>query len=160
MKTFILLIIAGFFTQQLDAESTFDTVNLVIDTGGAIYANCGISYNYDNAGNRVERLPSTCFAGDTDGKKNSATESTDSTQLQNLSESIYPNPTSGNFNVVFNNAINTGQLIITDNLGRQLYKTSISGISVPLNISSLAEGVYYVTIKTGGYSFQNTVVKN
>ena len=98
-----------------------------------------------------------CNSGKT--SLNNPSNNSDSTS-QNLKESIYPNPTSGNFNVVFTDAINTGQLIITDNLGRQLYNKTISGTSVPLNISSLAQGVYYVTIKTGEYSFQNTVVKN
>ena len=145
MKTFILLIIIILSAKLIHAQTGL--------------GDCpGIFYHYDNAGNRIERLPNTCYGGGgTDGKKSAATENADSTQ--NLSESIYPNPTSGNLNVVFNNAINTGQLIITDDLGRQLYKATISGTSVPLNISSFAQGVYYVTIKTGGYSFQNTVVK-
>jgi hypothetical protein len=96
MKTYILLLFAAFFVQQLNAQAL------------PIY--CGLSYHYDNSGNRIQREVTTdCSSGKT--SLNNANSNSDSTSLE-LKESIYPNPTAGNFNVVFNNAINTGWLVI------------------------------------------------
>jgi hypothetical protein len=83
----------------------------------------------------------------------------DSSNNQTLTESLFPNPTAGPLNVVFNNAVEGAQLSITDNQGRQVLAQTISGTTIPIDISRLPQGNYIVTIKTGTYSFRDVVVR-
>ena len=123
---------------------------------------CGIHYYYDDSGNRKQRIVPICDDGGGGGGTEMARQNpalTDSTNAQNLTEALYPNPTSGLVNIVFNNTVTSAQLTITDNLGRQVLATTISGTTIPLNITRLPQGMYYVTINTNGVSFRNTVVR-
>lgn len=71
---------------------------------------------------------------------------------QELDVNIYPNPTSGDFILSFNEAI-SGDVSITNSLGQIVYRNninSLSSINVDLNVS---QGLYYLKINTpSGYN--------
>lgn len=79
--------------------------------------------------------------------------------LQGLKETLFPNPTTGPVAVVFNQPVSEAQITITDYLGRQLYTTTASGSSIPLDMSRFSEGMYYIVVRTQGNKYQSTVVK-
>jgi cyclophilin family peptidyl-prolyl cis-trans isomerase len=54
--------------------------------------------------------------------------------------SIYPNPSNGE--ILFESGQNMRQIVITDMLGRQVYKSAISGTSYRLDLSHLPKGLY------------------
>jgi hypothetical protein len=123
--------------------------------------NCGLRYDYDAAGNRIIRYVPICGidgGGGHSGKRDLSQTDSSATN-QNLTEALFPNPSAGLVNIVFNNTVTDAQLTITDNLGRQVLSTTISGSTIPLDITRLPQGMYYVTINTNGVSFRNTVVR-
>jgi hypothetical protein len=121
---------------------------------------CGLTYYYDAGGNRVQRIVTAdCTGGE--GRMMVVTDTTtNDTTGQKLTEALYPNPTNGLFAVVFNNPVSEAQLSIMDNLGRQLYGTTISGTTIPIDITRFSDGIYMVVVRTGGNKYQSTVVKN
>jgi hypothetical protein len=119
---------------------------------------CGLSYSYDDAGNRIQRIV-TADCSD-HHEMMVVTDTTTKDSVSALTETLYPNPTSGLFYMVFNNAINDAQLVISDNLGRQLMSTTISGNTIPMDISTYADGLYFITVRIGGESYKKAVVKN
>jgi hypothetical protein len=60
---------------------------------------------------------------------------------------IYPNPTSGEFTVEHNSSLSK-TIDVTDLSGRLIYTTVSSQQVIKLNIKDLANGIYYVKIKT------------
>lgn len=80
-----------------------------------------------------------------------------------LSAKVAPNPGSGQF--VFEvHGLNgqSGSLRIVDFRGRILMETSVSGeqlSEVPLDLTALADGIYFYEIKAGGKSFTGKLVK-
>ncbi|MDC7999503.1 YCF48-related protein [Aequorivita todarodis] len=65
---------------------------------------------------------------------------------------LYPNPTQGNNLTVALTNINTSDLLlnITDITGKTVYSTTELGNNTTLNISGLANGLYFVTLKEDG----------
>lgn len=60
---------------------------------------------------------------------------------------VYPNPNSGVFTVELNNGL-TKSINVVDVTGRTVLSTDTAAGSTEINISSLANGVYYVKVKT------------
>ena len=79
---------------------------------------CGPYYSYDNAGNRIFRGLVEC--GTRMLLVSDSNSSTPPDSTQRLTASMYPNPTAGTVNIVFNNPVNSAQITIADNTGRQL----------------------------------------
>ncbi len=81
---------------------------------------------------------------------------------EEISFRIYPNPTSGVFNLVPGKISNiTMELHILDFTGKTLQSEMLSGnTSYRLDISSFAEGVYFVRMKDGETSVTKRVVKS
>jgi hypothetical protein len=80
---------------------------------------------------------------------------------QNLSKdlSAYPNPTRGNFEVQIPGTANRAVLIISNPLGEKISEQNLlieGNRKVKLDISALAEGIYFARIKTSdaNYSFK------
>ena len=74
--------------------------------------------------------------------------------------SIFPNPSSGSFQVVLNNKnmVGNGKLIIKDTKGSEILNKEInivSGINL-YNIGGLnmVDGIYYVQVSNGNFSTQ------
>lgn len=59
-----------------------------------------------------------------------------------------PNPTYGFTNVVIGYDFDTGTATVVDLAGRQLQQFTVTGSTVPIDLSSLPEGIYIVNIKT------------
>ena len=74
--------------------------------------------------------------------------------------SIFPNPSSGSFQVVLNNKnmVGNGKLIIKDTKGSEILNKEInivSGINL-YNIGGLnmVDGIYYIQVSNGNFSTQ------
>ncbi len=64
--------------------------------------------------------------------------------------SLYPNPTSGQLTITFDAPIESGQILITDQLGRCIKEHVIEKQSeYQLNVSNYDSGVHYVRVSTG-----------
>jgi len=72
---------------------------------------------------------------------------------------VYPNPSSGEFNVEL---LGAGQatLVITDALGRIVYQKSFTGESISTQVGGeLANGTYVLTVNTNNQSYHQKLVK-
>jgi len=66
---------------------------------------------------------------------------------------VFPNPASGNLNIQWNKQQpGSSELIITDVIGRKVYEAAVNMTSssgqLPLDISSLRNGIYLISVKT------------
>lgn len=111
---------------------------------------CGWNYIYDNAGNRKARVYSNFNCPPSSGK-------TDETEIDIVT--LYPNPTNGNFQIEFNKELDNAEVIVIDNSGKLLLREFHSGLTVPLDLSGKAAGVYHVTVRHGDKYKSKSVVK-
>jgi len=58
---------------------------------------------------------------------------------------LYPNPTKGNFILIFKEA-DSYQITIYNNLGQQVQTVNINGAEASLSLDNAAQGIYYVNI--------------
>ncbi len=72
---------------------------------------------------------------------------------------VYPNPTAGEFTVELNNTLNK-TIDVTDIAGRIISSASSNQSVVKVNISNLANGIYYVKIQSNNATEVIKVVKN
>ena len=72
---------------------------------------------------------------------------------------IYPNPTSGNLNIEWNNPqTGSANVVITDVLGREVYNTAIDMKQTQMDLSSLKNGIYLITIKSPGANYSGRLI--
>jgi len=117
---------------------------------------CGLTYYYDAAGNRILRmvvpcsesskslLDSTLAASKQQGLKDSATLAAFQIVM------IAPNPTAGPFNVTCNQVLNNANVTIVDMNGQVVSQSTVSGSTIPMDISRLAPGAYTVIVNSNG----------
>jgi hypothetical protein len=74
---------------------------------------------------------------------------------------VYPSPTNGNLTVQFSALTNDSQLLIIDARGRLVRKIAVpkNTESLPLDISSLAAGEYFLQIENSGLKQRRKIVK-
>ena len=75
---------------------------------------------------------------------------------------IYPNPTEGNFSIIFNlqDAMDMN-IDIVNILGQQVFSsgfTDVKNQSINFDLNSVAAGIYFVTIQSGGESISKKIV--
>ena len=64
---------------------------------------------------------------------------------------IYPNPTNGTTNIVFNQDIGNAEVKIINTMNKVVYsKTSenIPGNSLTIDLSNLPKGIYFISLKS------------
>lgn len=71
--------------------------------------------------------------------------------------SCFPNPTTGLLNLENSNGINT--VSITNALGQQIFTKAINSNNAQVDVSSLSNGVYFVTVISGSASKMIKVIK-
>jgi len=63
---------------------------------------------------------------------------------------VYPNPSTGNFNIEFNQAIKKGEIEIISILGKRVYMDELfNASSKEIDLLGLSEGIYFVRIFDG-----------
>jgi hypothetical protein len=74
-----------------------------------------------------------------------------------LNAKMYPNPSDGNFTLLYSFPFGSGEVFITDLTGRIVYDKFITGITgkESINISNLDNGIYYWKIYTGNEILPN-----
>lgn len=70
---------------------------------------------------------------------------------------VYPNPTNNIFNVILPNLSSPFTITIYSSLGQELYKTSNSS---SIDISNLANGTYFLTVKQNDKNWTTKIIKN
>ncbi len=79
--------------------------------------------------------------------------------------SVYPNPTSGNINIKWENQeTGTGRLVVSDIIGREVYHTTFnvnetSG-EAQVNLSELKEGIYMIMLKSESIHYSGRLIIN
>lgn len=75
-------------------------------------------------------------------------------------QSVFPNPTTGIVNVVMRNKTEQLKLTVMDVTGQTvLEKSNLSGSQFTLDLSALAEGIYFLEMRQGQQSSQVKIVK-
>jgi|ERR1043165_1250415 hypothetical protein len=128
---------------------------------------CGLTYGYDAAGNRVIRLVVQCapppMSGKTDTTESAASRQAPDqrdTLISQIQVTLYPNPTSGKFVLDFTQPIDNLEVMVVNGNGQVMLNQKTSGQKIPLDISTFAAGVYYVKVYTTKQEFAKIVLKN
>jgi hypothetical protein len=80
-------------------------------------------------------------------------------ELSSFIADVYPNPSSGVFNL-FMNINSGGNLTITDATGRIIQKNAFAGNSTVIDLSNNVTGIYYITLETDSNEKVIRVIKN
>ncbi len=82
------------------------------------------------------------------------------TSIKNISGnpaiSVYPNPTTGLLHIDLGNTLQSNAtIVISDIIGREVYSQVLSGAQTnsSINISSLKDGIYLITVKGNGINY-------
>lgn len=74
---------------------------------------------------------------------------------------IYPNPTTGHFNIDFLNFNGSADIYVMNFQGQQVYKTtSQNQLTKSINISNLPRGIYLIVIKSNNQIISRRVIKS
>jgi len=76
--------------------------------------------------------------------------------LLNESVALFPNPTNSNLNITINSALNPKQILIYNHFGAIVYQTNYNS---QINVSTLVEGIYFITIDTDKGIIRKKLVK-
>jgi len=117
---------------------------------------CGIVYTYDNAGNRLKQVY-FCNNGIDPYPSRKAVGNT--TQEVQYVDALYPNPTTGKFFITFSKALSNATVSILDINGKTIARFRASGNTVEFDLSSYAQGVYFVRIDDSDNTILKKVVK-
>jgi len=71
---------------------------------------------------------------------------------------IYPNPTTGVFNVLINNYLDFNKIFVINNKGQVIQEVEIDNGSELIDLSKQAKGIYYIKIISNSYSRHLKVV--
>lgn len=126
------------------------------------FDDCGLTYIYDAAGNRTARLWIPCNTGShktDETEQTSVNPSKQDTLLTEIQLNVYPNPTGGKFVLDFNQYLENINFVIVNASGQTIRQQKTSSKQIPVDISALAAGTYYLKIYTAKKNFQSVVVK-
>lgn len=145
----VLLLSAAAFSQQLPLGT------------------CGIVNIYDNAGNRTKRVyfcnngidpyPSSIQKQSTT-KDGMEVQSNETTEIQ-MTDALYPNPTTGKFFVTFSKELKNAKVILADINGKIIQQFTGNGYKLDFDLSTVAAGVYFVRIEDYNRIITKKVVK-
>lgn len=99
----------------------------------------------------------------TTGAKHTATNGVSTIASEDASLSVYPNPTSGNLNIQWQNQqAGAVKVSVSDIIGREVYHSTLSldaesGQSM-INLSELKDGIYIISIKSDAVSYSNRLI--
>lgn len=114
---------------------------------------CGVEYSYDAAGNRIKRKY-VCTAS-----LNALAAVDPEKKPETVISGIYPNPNNGRFSVNFSKDIPPSQLLIFDTNGKAVAQRKISGTKTEIDISSLPDGIYFISVDYFGKKITEKIVK-
>lgn len=147
-----------FFT--IEKSATGENFSAIAIVDGAGNSNNILNYtDFDNAplpGVSYYRLKQTDFDGN---YTYSTTVSVNFIANDFMVESIYPNPSQNDLNIQFNTIPSNATINIYNTLGECVLNETSSSISVKINTSSFANGVYFISIRNGETVFQEKFIK-
>ena len=148
IKTLIVFVVCFLSIHFVGAQSLID---------------CGISYYYDAAGNRILRLVPRCAPehgkSDTTQRNTTATLTDSSTLATFQIVMINPNPTAGPFNITCNQNLTNAGVTVLDINGQILSQTIANGTFIQMDISRLVPGTYTVVVTSNGTPTSKQLIK-
>ncbi len=129
----------------------------------------GIQYVYDNAGNRTKRIyyVRNCDTPPPSEELVMAAKKYETDDAENVLnannaqwvDAIYPNPTTDIFYVTFENALKNAIITIVAANGNIVKQLNANGFKQTIDISTLANGTYYLNIKEGKRVVSKKIIK-
>jgi hypothetical protein len=129
------------------------------------YGQCGLQYTYDAAGNVLSRdyicnnTPPGGRVGIIATTDGTTEKEQDQKSFVQQVEALYPNPTTGRFNVTFLQALDNAVIRILDINGRTYKHFKASGTQIQCDISGLPAGVYSIEIIDKSTVISKKVIK-
>jgi hypothetical protein len=131
---------------------------------------CGFVYIHDAAGNRIKRVyfcnnnidpyPDAREVNSFVSNKNIPTQNEKNSNIEfQPVDAIYPNPTTGIFNIEFSSSLINSNISILDANGKVIQKYKASGFKLTCNLTAVAAGVYFVRIEDKGRVISKKIVK-
>jgi glucose/arabinose dehydrogenase len=78
----------------------------------------------------------------------------------NLTEQtqIFPNPNTGNMNLVFDEKLVGGNFTVTDKIGKTVYSGQVNTVQQRLNLSNLGSGLYILQARSDNYTSNERIL--
>ncbi|MEA4840820.1 MAG: T9SS type A sorting domain-containing protein [Bacteroidales bacterium] len=120
-----------------------------------------ISYTYDSAGNRISRQYVVELRSATVPKAEGIDSTSVETFLEDLSVSVYPNPTKGALAVKATNVPKDKKVSMKlySPQGMQLQSIDIIEGTTPINMSTYSSGWYLLRVSTGEKALDFKIIK-
>jgi len=120
-----------------------------------------ISYTYDSAGNRISRQYVVELRSATVPKAEGIDSTSVETFLDDLSVSVYPNPTKGALAVKVTNVPKDKKVLMKlySPQGVQLQSIDIIEGTTPINMSTYSSGWYLLRVSTGEKALDFKIIK-
>ena len=112
---------------------------------------CMIRYQYDAAGNRVQR-DWYCWGEEVESptEPNDGADANEAKRvLTEVHMNVYPNPASELATVNFTAEVPGGTLELLDGAGRQVLSTSVTGTTTELRLAQVEPGSYWLVYRLG-----------
>lgn len=137
--------------------SSFESIAQQLPLGS-----CGIVCVYDATGCRIRRVYFCNNGVDPYPAKNTnarqLAEAKSKIEVQ-MTEALYPNPTSGICNIEFSKVLDKASIVIVDNNGKVVQKFIANGKKITFNLEGLSAGIYFINIKEKNTTITKKVIK-
>lgn len=120
---------------------------------------CGIVYIYDATGCRTKRTY-FCNNGGSYPQRSTIRNAvlTNTVEVQPVNV-LYPNPTTGVFNISFSSPLKNASISIRDVTGKIVQQTHAKGKTNTFNLYGLPSGLYFIKVLDSGKSIEMKVIK-
>ncbi len=141
----------GTFGTPVDGTS-YSAGDVIPGGGQLLYAGNGFFYNHTglNEGQTYYYKAWSVNSSDEYSVGITANATTNTiTSFQDLDEygsSIYPNPSSGSFNIIFNNSVEDASYIIIDMTGKVIDEDKLTETKNIINLGSIHTGLYFIEL--------------
>lgn len=120
-----------------------------------------ISYSYDAAGNRVSRKYKTVLLRSAQAPASEKLDSVIETAIENLTVSVYPNPTKGNLSVVMTGITDLEKAVLRlyNAKGEPLQIIHIVDGTTPVHMWDYSPGWYILRVDVGKKNIDFKIIK-
>jgi hypothetical protein len=131
--------------QAYSIRSLLFAVFVTLSVAGLAQDHCWIKYNYDAAGNRIERY---WWCGDPNVADSEENGEPKSAMAEDFGLRLFPNPTTDRVQLTSVMELKNAELTVLDLQGRNVHAQRCTGSTVEVDVSRWSAGRYTLRLRT------------